>query len=319
LVCNAAQRRGFNVAAWVVVLHNTRLAFAAPDCAPVTAFGDLLLNSLCPAHPAVRAYAEALAADVARYEVESIKLEALSYMPFDHGYHHERSFVRLSPNIRFLFGLCFCQHCMAHARARSIDAEGVRSWVAATIGAVLESADNESDETELEEARMREACDGELGRYLDARVEVVSSLAAQVVAAVHAVSPAIRVVFLDPSGARLGYATGRPTTERAAASLGWRDGVDVEALGACCDGVGMLGYFAEPSRLQREIHTYQALVRGAGQLEVILRPMAPDSRSAAELTVKVAVLRSGGIEPDFYHYGLMRLESLDWIGFALRV
>jgi hypothetical protein len=317
LVCDAAQRHGFNVAAWLVVLHNTRLAFAAPDCAPVTAFGDPLLNSLCPAHPAVRAYAEALAADVARYEVESIKLEALSYTPFDHGYHHERSFVPLSPNIRFLFGLCFCQHCMAHARSRSIDAERVRSWVAASIGAVLESAENESDETELEEARMRAACDGELGRYLDDRLEVVTSLAAQVVAAVHVVAPHIRVVFLDPSGARLGYATGRPTTERPAASLGWRDGVDVEALGACCDGVGMLGYFAETGRLQREIRAYQTRLRGVGRLEVILRPMAPDSRSATELAAKVAVLRNHGTEPDFYHYGLMRLESLDWIRSAL--
>ena len=117
----AANRRRMHVAAWTVFLHNTRLAFAEPDCAPLTAFGDRLLNCLCPAHPDVRAYATALAGDVARYGVATIKLEALSYMPFDHGYHHERSFVRLSPTLRFLLGVCFCAHCL-HAGARHLRA-----------------------------------------------------------------------------------------------------------------------------------------------------------------------------------------------------
>jgi hypothetical protein len=319
LLCDAAEHRGFKVSAWLVVLHNTRLAFAAPDCAPLTALGDPLLNGLCPAHPAVRAYAESLAADVGRYELESIKLESLSYMPFDHGYHHERSFVRLSPNIRFLFGLCFCPHCLAYAQSQSIDAERVRTWVAASLEAVLESADNESHETHLEEARIRDACDGELGRFLDARSAVVTSLAAQVSAAVRTVSPSTRVVFLDAAGARLGYATGRPATEQAAAAVGWRDGVDVEALGKCCDRVGMLGYFADVDRLAHEIRAYQSLLPGAGRLEVVVRPMPPDSQSATDLATKVLALWNQGIEEvDFYHYGLMRLEALDWIRSALR-
>jgi hypothetical protein len=319
MLCEAGRRRGINVSAWVVVVHNSRLGFEAPDCAPQTAFGDPLLNTLCPAHPSVRAYAEALASDVARYGLESIKLEALSYMPFDHGYHHERSFVPLSPNMRFLLGVCFCDHCITHAGSMNVDGARVRARVADLIGAVLESAKNETSERDVEEDRLRAECDGELGRYLDARLEVITSLAERVTTAVHSVSADTRVIFLDLSGALLGYATGRPITERTATTISWRDGIDVPAVAQRCDGVGMLGYFADTDRLAREVSAYQVLVPADRQLEVLLRPMAPDSRSAEELAAKVGVLHRRGIHDiGFYHYGLMRLEALGWIAQALQ-
>ena len=62
---DAADRHGFATAAWVVGLHNTRLAMAHPDLACRTALGDPLLNALCPANPAARAYLVGLAEDVA--------------------------------------------------------------------------------------------------------------------------------------------------------------------------------------------------------------------------------------------------------------
>jgi len=43
--------------------------------------------------------------------------------------------------------------------------------------------------------------------------------------------------------------------------------------------------------------------------------MAPETRSVDAV---VAAARTAGAERiDFYHYGLMRLASLDWIGAAL--
>jgi hypothetical protein len=317
-LCDEAQRRGMRVSAWMVMLHNTRLAFEAPDCAPVTALGDPLLNCLCPANPSVRAFAEALAGDVARYDLESIKLEALSYMGFDHGYHHERSFIPLSPNIRFLLGLCFCTYCLANAGSTGVDVERVHKHVAAVIASVLESSRNETNETELEESKLRDECDGELGRFLNARLDVITSLAERVSAAVHAVAPATRVVFLDPSGATLGYATGTPATDNTATSIAWRDGIDLSAVAQRCDGLGMLGYFADPRRLELEVEAYRHVLPDSAPLEVLLRPMAPDSRGADELAAKVDVLRRQGIRDiAFYHYGMMRLEALGWIAHSL--
>jgi hypothetical protein len=318
LLCAAAQRRGMRTSAWLVLLHNTRLAMEAPDCAPRTALGDPLLNSLCPAHPVVRQFAQQLAGDVARYGLETIKLEALSYMPFDHGYHHERSFVPLSPNIRFLLGVCFCPHCLEHARSMYVDADRVHQWAAEKITGVLESSENETHETEIEVEQLRSACTGEFGRFLDARLEVVSSLAERVTGEVHKVSPQTRVTYLDPSGGTLGYATGRPATEQTAATIAWRDGIDVSAIGKACDAVGMLGYFADAVRLEREVRAYQELLP-ASPLEVLLRPMPPDSTSADELATKVSILRELGIgDIGFYHYGMMRLEALGWIAHALK-
>jgi hypothetical protein len=317
MLCEAAQRRGMRTSAWLVLLHNTRLAMEMPDCAPRTALGDRLLNSLCPAHPEVRQFAQLLAADVARYRLESIKLEALAYMPFDHGYHHERSFVPLSPNLRFLLGVCFCPHCLEHARSMYVDADRVHHWAAEKISSVLESATNETHETAIEDEIIRAACTGEVGRYLDARLDVVTSLAERVTAAVHTVSPQTRVTFLDLSGATLGYATGRPSTDRTATTIAWRDGIDVAALGRACDALGMLGYFADSARLEREVRAYRALLP-SGRLEVLLRPMPPDSTAADELAEKVSVLRHLEIgDIGFYHYGLMRLEALGWIAHAL--
>jgi hypothetical protein len=125
------------------------------------------------------------------------------------------------------------------------------------------------------------------------------------------------VTFLDLSGATLGYATGRPSTERTATTIAWRDGIDVAALGPACDALGMLGYFADSARLEREVRAYQELLP-SGRLEVLLRPMPPDSTAADELAAKVSVLRQLQIDDiSFYHYGLMRLEALGWIAHAL--
>ena len=45
-----------------------------------------------------------------------------------------------------------------------------------------------------------------------------------------------------------------------------------------------------------------------------MRPMAPDCESADNLARKLEVARAAGcVEAGFYHYGFMRLESLDLI------
>src|SRR5215208_6696855 len=71
-VCAAAGEQGMDVNAWVVFLHSDRLGFTHPECAAQNVFGDRYFTDLCPSNPEVRAYARALASDVARYEVSPI-------------------------------------------------------------------------------------------------------------------------------------------------------------------------------------------------------------------------------------------------------
>ena len=49
-----------------------------------------------------------------------------------------------------------------------------------------------------------------------------------------------------------------------------------------------------------------------------MRPMEPDCHSAENLAAKLRVARETGVErAHFYHYGFMRLESLDLVQEAL--
>jgi hypothetical protein len=314
----AAARRGMAVSAWTVFLHNSRLGLLHPECTVSNAFGDHLIHYLCPANPDVISYATGLATDIARYGVRSIAFEALSYLPFDHGYHHERNFLRLSPTVRYLMGLCFCSHCIAAANGFGVDGDRVQSRVRELIEGVCESATSDVWEDDIDVQAIRAEADGELGRFLDAREGVVTALVREVATAVHSEAPRVRTVFLDLSGGVLGYADGKPRTDATSTTIAWRDGVSLQAVAEACDGVGVLGYFADIDRFVREVAAYREIVPSPGTLEVLLRPMMPDTSSPDALAAKVAALVDlGEIDISFYHYGFMRLESLGWIRTSL--
>src|SRR5437762_46607 len=183
----AAGRRGLAVRAWTVFLHNGALASAHPDCAPENAFGDRYVTDLCPAHPDVRAFAVALAADVAGLGVATICAESLHYHPLEHGYAHERYFVPLGQRVRYLLGLCFCAHCLDAARRSGVDGDAVRRAAREEIERVFEGG-AEPPVEELER--------DELAGYLRVREEIVSSLVAEVAAAARAGGAGVE--FIEP-------------------------------------------------------------------------------------------------------------------------
>jgi hypothetical protein len=289
-----AERRGMPVRAWTVFLHNGALAAAHPDCAPENAFGDRYITELCPAHPDVRAFAAALAADVARLGVASICSESLHYHGLEHGYAHERYFVPLGPRVRYLLGLCFCEYCLAAARRHGVDGEAVRDRA----------------REEIERAFAGEHEDGEPERddYARVREDVVTSLVAEVAEA----AGETPFEFIDLSGAVKGYADGRPTGPPAP-TIAWQVGVDVAAVAGACAGIEAIGYAADPERIRSDLDAY-----GDAAVSVIFRPTTPDCDSPENLRAKVELARERGLRrADFYHYGFMRLDALDWIRAAV--
>ncbi len=309
-------RRGLAVRAWTVFLHNTTLGARHPDCVLQNVFGDPYITNLCPANPEVRAFACALAADLAGRGVETILAESLGYGEFDHGYHHERAFIALSPVARLLLGLCFCPHCTRAIGAAGVAVERVRAFVRAELARVLDGTANALPAGAVDHAEIAALADGELGRFLRARERIVTSLVAEVRAAVEAAG-ASRFVPMDMAGAMLGYATGAPTGPPAPASA-WREGLDPAAVAGAAHGLAAIGYARDPARLRGDLAAYRDLVPPDRERVVALRPMLPDCDSATNLTMKVALLREFGVSwADFYHYGFMRLDALDWIGEAL--
>ncbi len=309
-LCVAAGERGMSVNAWAVFLHSDRLGFTHPECATQNAFGDRYLTDLCPSNPEVRAYACAIASDVARYEVSTIFAESLQFHGLAHGYHHERYFEELGTIGTYLLGLCFCVHCLEAARRTGVDAEMVHRSVRDELERRFADGDNSECSEELTRDRLAAFGDEQLLGYLDARIETVTSLAAEVSAAAGADTS---VAFLDLSGAEKGFATGHPTGD-AAPTIGWQMGIDVVALAEVCETIEVTGYAADPDRLSLDLDAYQTLVADTSRLGLMLRPMPPDCRSADNLVAKVALARERGLKCiDFYHYGFCRLRSLDWI------
>jgi len=294
-----ADRRGLAVRAWTVFLHNGALAAAHPECAPENAFGDRYVTELCPANPDARAYARALAADIAALGVAGICSEALHYLGLEHGYAHERYFVPLGLRTRYLLGLCFCEHCLAAARKQGVDGDAVRRTARAEIERVFSGGAERAVE-ELDRA--------EFAEYAGVREQVVTSLVAEVGEA----TGETPLEFIDLSGAVKGYADGSPTGAPSP-SIGWQLGVDVDAVALACDGIEAIGYAADPKRIRGDLDAY-----GDAAISVIFRPSTPDCDSAEDLRAKVDLARERGLRRvDFYHYGLMRLDALDWIHAAL--
>ena len=313
-LCEAAGERGMTVNAWAVFLHNDRLGFAHPECATQNAFGDRYLTDLCPSNPIVRMYARTLASDIARYRVSTILSESLHFHGLGHGYHHERYFEELGTVGTYLLGLCFCDHCLAAARRKGVDAEMVHRLVRDELERRFVGGSSEDPDGLTREDL--EPFGGELMLgYLDARTQTVTSLVDEVATA--ASGRGASLTFLDLCGAEKGFATGQPEGE-AAPALGWQMGIDHAALTGVCDTVSATGYAVGPSRLEFDLDAYQALVPETSRLGLVLRPMPPDCRSDDNLAAKVALARERGLDRvDFYHYGFCRLEALDWVQQAL--
>ncbi len=289
---------------WLVLLHNTRLGMAHPNSVVRNAFGDPYYYNLCPSAPDARAYAIGLADDVtANYPVAGISMEAPGFTPYAHGFHHEFALMKLNPWLENQLGLCFCDHCVAAAQKAGIDARRLKAQVAADITADLDSdIDTPAD---MAEAFWKAdiVADGDLRKYLDFRNSVVTSLVAEIRAAVRKDAN----VAVIPSVAR-------PT------SGAWYEGSDLNALAGTTGIIEACFYEPSAMRVKADLFDIRRRLRGTdAKLRGILRPSHPDLASKGEFLAAVEALRAGGVdELAFYNWGHLRRANLSWIGEALR-
>jgi hypothetical protein len=310
----ATAERGFRMHGWTVFLHNTTLGLAHPDVTVRNCFGDRGSPAdLCPAHPEVRDYAVALARAVARQGVDSVVAESLHFGAFAHGYHHERCFVALGPMDAFLLGLCFCDFCLRRAADLGVQAEVAREECARIVGGVLDG--DPPAQGEVTRAALTAYAGPEVVAYARARSETVTSLVAEVSAAVS--DEGSRLVFLDLTGALKGYADGLPAPGLAAHDS-WQLGVDLLALGDIVPSFGVLAYARDAARVADDVAAYRRSVGKEQEIRVVVRPGLPDTDSTDRLAAKVRAVRAAGAQAvDFYAYGLVPYPVLDRIPQAL--
>ncbi|WP_433499949.1 hypothetical protein ACQP1K_06445 [Sphaerimonospora sp. CA-214678] len=306
----ACDERGLKLTGWTVFLHNATLGLADLDVTVRNCFGDRGSPAdLCPSHPDVRSYAVALARAVARQGVDSVVAEALHFGTFTRGCRHERCFVDLGPMDAFLFGLCFCHHCMRRATDLGVKAEVAREECGRIVAGVLDG--DPPAEGEVTRAALTAYAGPEVVAYARARSESVTSLVAEVSAAV--AGEGAELTFLDATGAWKGYADGLPPAGLAAHDA-WQLGVDLVALGDLVPSFAMPAYARDPQRVADDIAAFRRSIGKNPELRAVLRPGVPDTDSAEHLAAKVRAAEEAGADAvDFYAYGLAPLSALDRI------
>jgi hypothetical protein len=310
----ACAGRGLRLHGWTVFLHNTTIGRAEPAATVSDCFGDRGSPAdLCPSNPGVRAYAVALARAVARQGVDTVVAESLHFGTFAHGYHHERCFVALGPMDAFLFGLCFCRHCMRRAADLGVNAETARQECARIVAGVLDG--DPPAEGEVTRAALTAYAGPEVVAYARARSESVTSLVGEVSAAV--TSEGAELTFLDSTGAFKAHTDGRPSGGLAAHDA-WQLGVDLVALGDLVPSFAVAAYARDAERVADDIAAYRRSVGKNPELRAVLRPGMPDTDSEERLAAKVRAARTAGAQAvDFHAYGLAPFDALNRIPGAL--
>jgi hypothetical protein len=310
-LCERAGRGGMGVDAWTIFLHNSRLATAHPDCATRNAYGDPYLTDLCPANPRVRAWCRELAGDIARYPVQRVLAESLHYRPLEHGEHHERYLIHLPAEARTLLSLCFCRHCRAAGVLAGADPDALAGAVRQALQPVWSGqvAPGHSG------ALLAPAMQSDLTAYVDARMEVVASLVAEVA---DALAPSgVKLSFIDHAGQMSHVMLGTSADDEVTVASR-KLGIDLPAVAAACDEIWALGYVDTKARLDALLASYVQALGADAPLSVMLRPLAPDCHDEANFIAKIAaVLDSPAEGIGFYHYAMMPLQRLDWVGRAL--
>jgi hypothetical protein len=147
------------------------------------------------------------------------------------------------------------------------------------------------------------AAAGALGRFLQWRCEVVTSLVGEIRAAVRRDA----TVAVIPSVAR-------PT------GGAWYEGSDLAALGRAAGIVEACFYEPSVPRVRADIRDTQRRLNGAGRLRGVLRPGFPDLQSPGEVVAAATACRDAGVsDVAFYNFGHLRRQHLRWIADALAV
>lgn len=294
----ARERTGLAVNAWTVCLHNMRLGLAHPDVCTVNAFGDVNSFSLCPSHPDAREYAATLVEDLtASYRPDSVELETPSFMPYAHGFHHEKDGVGLTAEDDFLLSLCFCPSCTARSKKAGIDAEPARLTVVRLISDALERevpAPRWPDFSTRGPEALAEF--PELYAYVSWRSEPVTSLVAEIRDRADAASKVYVIDGVD----------------------GWVCGCDHAELTKVSDGIVLCAYDMGPDRVAASIRRARAAIGLDKYIGAGFRAFYPEFANAEGLRENAAAAVAAGAEGiNFYCYGLIPAARLDWVDKAV--
>jgi hypothetical protein len=286
---------GIHLAAWVALFNNMSLSLAHTECTCVNALGDKLEGALCPSNPAVRAYGQALIEDLAhRVGVDSIELEDFAFTAHDAYVGASWQGIAIGASLGYLLSLCFCEHCRRRAEESNLEVEDLARRVERMIRAGLSG--------DLSDRRIGDEIADPyhpLSRYAATRAETITSLLDEMIEAADG-SPVVLqpVLCEEPDDA-------------------WRWGVELHTLRermlratlrTCCSVNGTDVF----------VRRYMELLRLGRHVAADVRLSDP-RRTEADFATAIEHCLAAGVDRFiFSHYGLIRLEMLEWIGALAR-
>lgn len=301
----ASARRGLQISAWTVCLHNSRLGRQHPDKTMHNAFGEAYTYALCPSHPDVRAYVLALCEDVAATcRPSALELEAFGFLSYEHNSHHDKLTFPLDAARVFLLSACFCEHCAERMRGAGLDPGRLSDIFRSELKAYFETGGPPRFRTRTEVDEYLAGCLGPdaLDRLLAVRQDIVQSLIAELRQRI-------------PSGLPIHWQCApSPYTGGAAA------GLSLGGVRAFVDAFIVNLFMHDEDAMRSELRDARRSADDGTPLIANVRAHAPDSADAASFLRKVRVLKEEGIQGiRFYHYGLVPRSHLEWIRRAMEV
>ncbi len=284
-----AGRAGLAARAWTVFTHNTRLGELHPDLAIENAFGDRHVYGLCPARPAVQDYITGMVGDLASHDgLSTIELEALGWMGWKHGSHHDKASFQPRGRLGYALSVCFCDSCMAAMTTAGGDPVAIRAFARNLIAEHIERADAMAP-TEASDD------DDVFGPVRAARVATLEALGARVREAAAERSQLAVQVHRDPlfTGSQLSasQAGGLPAAERVVTAYGE-------------DPAAIAAHLSDPATW--------ATGGADAPRRLSFWPKAPQFTSDEDLVKVRELCREHGVESiAIYHLGLLPWRTLE--------
>jgi hypothetical protein len=299
-VISAARKAGLRIAFWVIGVNNAALGKANPTFTLKTAFGDQLLDYLCPSNEGTQRYLLALLTDLTnRYAPDAFYLESFSYMGWESPFQLDIANIPIGPLARFLLGLCFCPACLRQARKRKLEIYALHKWVRDTLTKAFEGELGPELEAEVM-ASLPEQVGGLAGAWFDMRRAVITGLYHEMAQTIGQKGPILRLeLFAEPEDL-------------------WQQGIHVAELAPILSSAYLNCYAGSPDKVAARWQNYAAVIDQSWQRICGLRVGYSWLNSAEAVKNALAVLmKAGAAGVCFYNYGLMSERHLNWVSQAL--
>ena len=298
----AARENGLEAHAWTVLFHNSRLGRAHPSSCAHNALGDAYEYSLCPARPEVQEYGLQLVRETAAHPgLDVVELEALGFMGYRHGSHHDKTSFRLDRYLDFLLSFCFCEHCCAGLAEQGVDGAVLGADIARMLRRELVDADAmaPAGRSDAESGdQLREVLgESRFSAMLRHRVATYGNLLT-------------RMRGVLPDGVRLSVHLALDPLHS-----GSQIAMPLEAARSLVDEVVVTHYGQSPAAM---VECWKGLSAAGLRTRLAIWPKAPEFSSDADLAAVANLVDEAGLDGvRIYHLGLLPWKTTERVFAAL--